>query len=140
MCLDHAELDKLGLDPVFDVLTKLGEWPLLGKYQSTENSAWQDLYESMNKEGISQDYFLSVYLTKDPRNTSTYIIKMIPPEPENFNRKYFDLLPHGLNNSIIKGYYTYMMEFTVVLGAPEKLAGKEMLEVLEFERKLYDVK
>lgn len=139
MCQDHETLDELGLKPVFDLLTKLGRWELIKRTQNKEDIHWQDLYENMNREGFSLDYFLSIFLTIDPRNSSVYVIKMVAPGQENFNRVYYDLLPLGLNNSIIRSYLTYMKEFTIVLGASDELAEKEMLEVLQFEQELFEV-
>jgi hypothetical protein len=85
------------------------------------------------------DYLLSIYLATNPKEPSTYAIKITPPSVEDFNRGYYDLLPEGLNSSLVNAYYTYMKEFTVLIGANETDAEKDMFEVLEFEQKLFKV-
>lgn len=140
MCINHDQLDDDGAKPLFELIDSLGGWKLLTKNLNESQTNWQEFYEKVLKSGFSYDYIMSMYLTPNPKNSSNYKVRIIPPEVEDFNRGYYDLLPQGLNNSLVKAYYVYMTEFTVQLGANEEDANKEMLEVLEFEQKLFEVR
>lgn len=140
MCVDNNQLDADGEKPFFELVKILGGWNLIEKgYDSDNEKNWQEIYEKFLDRGLFSDYIMSMYLTPNPKNASVYIIKMIPPEIEDFNRGYYDFLPRGLNNSLVKAYYDYMKESMVLLGLSDEDAAVKMLEVLEFEQKLFDV-
>lgn len=139
MCLNHDQLDEDGAKPFVELIESLGGWKLLKKNTNESQLNWQEFYEKVLQNGFTQDFFLTMYLTPNPRNITNYIIQIAPPGVEDFNVGYYDFLPQGLNNSLVKAYFDYMKEFTVQLGANENDAEKEMLEVLEFEQKLFEV-
>jgi neprilysin len=138
MCVNHDQLDIEGANPLFELIKSLGGWELITRNPRESQLNWQELYEKVLNSGISYDYIMSMYLTPNPQNNTNYIIKLIPPGVEDFNRGYYYLLPQGLNSTLVAAYYDYMKEFTVMIGATEEDAKREMLEVLEFEQKLYD--
>ena len=51
----------------------------------------------------------------------------------------FSYLSKGLDDPVVKAYYTYMVDLTVALGADPKIAKKEMFESLNFEIAIADV-
>ena len=44
-----------------------------------------------------------------------------------------DVMSQGLKNPTVQAYYTYMVNISVILGADEVRAKKELKEVLELE-------
>lgn len=139
MCINHDQLDKDDKAPLLDLIEDLGSWNLLSKGLNIPPRTWQEMYEKILARGFISDMFMSVYLATNPKNTSYYSIKITPPSAEDFNRGYYGLLPKGINDTLVNAYYTYMKEFTVVMGADPKDAEREMLEVLELERKMFEV-
>lgn len=139
MCINHNQLDIDGAKPLMDLIEDLGGWKLVSKGLKKDETNWQDLYEKVLANGFISDYIMSVYLATNPKNKTNNAIKITPPSAEDFNRGYYDLLPQGLNNSLINAYFNYMKEFTELIGASKEDAEREMLEVLEFEQKLHEV-
>jgi neprilysin len=139
MCVNHDQLDKDGANPLFELIEKLGGWELITRNPRESQLNWQELYEKVLANGFISDYLMSIYLATNPKNTTSYTIKITPPSKEDFNRGYYDLLPQGLNSTLVAAYYDYMKEFTELIGATEEDAKREMLEVLEFEQKLFKV-
>lgn len=139
MCINHDQLDKDGDKPLKDLIEEMGSWSLISKGLNVPERSWEQIYEKTLEYGFIADTFMSVYLGSDPKNTSNYIVKITPPSVEDFNRGYYDLLPQGISNSLVNAYYTYMKEYTVLIGADASDAEREMLEVLNLEQKMYEV-
>jgi neprilysin len=140
MCINHDQLDKDHDAPLKDLIERLGSWNLLSKGLNIPERSWEEIYEKILENGFVRDMFMSVYLAKDPADTTKYLVKITPPSVEDYNRGYYDLLPQGINNSLVNAYYTYMKEYAVLVGASEEDAEREMLEVLELEQKMYEVR
>ena len=139
MCVNHEKLDIDGKKPLLDLIEVLGGWNLLMKGLHIPERTWQEIYESVLKNGFIADTFMTIYLATNPKNSSNYIVKITPPGVEDFNRGYYDLLPQGLNNSLVNAYFTYMKEYTELIGVKPEDAEKEMFEVLELEQKMFEV-
>lgn len=51
-----------------------------------------------------------------------------------------EFLINGVEDKIVKAYYDYMVDTAVIYGAERATAEKELLEALEFEIKLANVR
>lgn len=127
MCMNSDQLQTDGAKPLLDLFDSLGGWKLLNAGLNDSDTNWQDLYGKIVKSGFSSDHIMSLSLSLNPNNNSIYIIDIAPPHVQDFNR-YYGFFPQGLNNHIVKAYLDYMKEFTILLGANESDAEKEMLE------------
>lgn len=46
----------------------------------------------------------------------------------------------GINDSVVQAYYDYMVDLAVIFGAERERAETELLDVLEFETSLANVR
>ena len=82
-CMDIGKIERLGLEPVKQILSDLGGWPvLLGPNVTWENEAHYIWYEQVYKfreKGYSVDYLVDFSVTTDLKNSSWRILDLDQP-------------------------------------------------------------
>ena len=108
-CMDTDNIERLGLEPIKDILRELGGWPVL------EGPTWEDWFGPENpyiwyehiykfrEVGFSVDYFLDFSVTTNLKNSSWRILDLDQPR-FGMSREY---LIKGLNDQDVQvGHHT----------------------------------
>ncbi|XP_013133397.1 PREDICTED: membrane metallo-endopeptidase-like 1 [Papilio polytes] len=129
-CMNKSAIEARGIQPLLDIMKGLGGWPVLEGDKWNESAfEWQDSVFRFRTSGYSVDYFLDFSISVDVKNSTKRIIDL-DQASLGLSREY---LSHGLEDKLVKAYYTYMVDIAVLLGANKKRAEKELRESLEFE-------
>lgn len=104
-CMDKDRIEEQGLDPLLNVLKKMGGWPLLegNNWKETE-FRWFDMVYKFREAGYSVDYLVDFSVITDLKNSSwrvldldqpslgmarEYLIKGLDDKSVKVNTKYF---------------------------------------------------
>lgn len=132
-CMDTDNIEKIGLQPMKDMLKKLGGWPVLeGDSWDEENFSWIDTVYKFRENGYSTDYLIDFSIVTDSKNSSWRVID-IDQASLGMSREY---LINGLEDDDVISYYNYMVNVAVLLGADRVQAERELKESLKFEIEL----
>lgn len=74
-----AQIELQGDQPLIEILTKLGGWPVLQPqlWNDSVQFSWQETYYQLRQMGLSDDMLLSVFVYSDEKNNSRRIIYVI---------------------------------------------------------------
>jgi hypothetical protein len=86
-----ALIEEQGLRPIFEILKKLGGWPVLLNTWSDNFFDWKNSVYVNRKIGYSVDYFLSLDIDTDPKNSSKRIITVSYLKDINFITYLFEI-------------------------------------------------
>ena len=83
-CMDKNQIEALGLQPIKDILKKLGGWPALEGPSWTGSSEgkpyiWYEQVYKFRRMGYSVDYFVDFSVTTDLKNSSWRILDIDQP-------------------------------------------------------------
>ena len=79
-CMNRERIEELGLDPLKNMLKKLGGWPLLeGKAWNEDGYKWYDNVYKFRDQGYSVDYLVDFSVTTDLRNSSWRTLDLDQP-------------------------------------------------------------
>lgn len=132
-CMDTDKIEKIGLQPLKDMLKELGGWPVLeGDSWDEENFSWIETVYKFREHGYSTDYLIDFSVVTDSKNSSWRVID-IDQASLGMSREY---LINGLEDDDVTSYYNYMVSVAVLLGADRVRAEKELKESLMFEIEL----
>ncbi|CAO1430048.1 unnamed protein product [Diamesa tonsa] len=139
-CINRTEIDLLEAAPLFEVINKIGSWPILNQNWNDNDFHWQKTLDEFYEHGFNTNYLLELSVYVDDRDATKNIIYVSQPWLNNeYNEMYYDFLQEGIANEKIKAYYEYMVELTSVLGANKKTNIVEMKQVLDFEIALNNI-
>ncbi|XP_027847675.2 neprilysin-2-like isoform X2 [Aphis gossypii] len=126
-CMDKEKIEKDGLKPIKKMLKNLGGWPVLeAEKWNDEEFTWKDSVYKIKEVGYSVDYFIRFSISTDVKNSMLRAIEL-------------DQASLGLmstDEKVVIGYFRYMVDIAVILGADRRRAMKELKESLNFEIKL----
>jgi len=129
-CMNTEKIEDQGLLPLQKVLERMGGWPVVeGDKWVEEGFRWFDMVYKFRNVGFSVDYLLDFSVTPDLKNSSLRVLDLDQPSP-GLAREY---LIKGIEDEYVQAYLAYMKDVAKLLGADEKKAEKEMLDVLTFE-------
>ena len=138
-CINLANIESRGVQPLLSVVRAMGGWPLLEGEEWNKREAtgfkWFELVWRFRDIGYSIDYLLDFSVTADLKNSSRRVLDLDQPTL-GLSREY---LVQGLQNYQVQAYYRYMQEVALMLGADRQAAQREMLEVLMFETQLANI-
>lgn len=130
-CMNTSRIDELGIQPLLDILDKLGKWPILEKENWTDSDFdWLETLSRMRQFGYRYDILVDMTVSPDLRNSTQHMIDVDQPLLGMPDRSY---LLKGINDTAVKAYYKMMVESVVLLGVNRTYAEKEMVDVLDFE-------
>lgn len=135
-CMNKTMIQARGFEPLRTILKELGGWPVVEGDNWDENSFdWKESVYKFRKSGYSVDYFIDFSVGVDVKQSTKRIIDL-DQASLGVQREY---LTKGLEDKIVKGYYKYMVDVAVTLGADKARAERELKESLEFEIKLANI-
>ncbi len=141
------------------LLNEFEGWPVLQALHLNEsNFDWFESYIKLRQIGLIDNSLISIFVESDDKNSSkrvlyvrnkliliinvfefNFILKHAQLDQPSFGLYDRDLLLKGVNDSSVLAYYDLMVKSAVLLGANQKIAKKQMMEVLEFETLLANV-
>ncbi len=132
-CLDLDAINKLDAQPLIDILTDIGGWPVLG---SKPGGNWQESsYDFISlKTRIARKFggggILSVGINTDDKNTSRNVLMVDQPGLFLGDREYY---LDANKTKEREAYKKYMVDVALALGAEQDAATEQMQDILEFE-------
>ena len=132
-CMDEDKIEEIGLQPLKDMLHKMGGWPVLeGDSWDETLFSWIETVYTFRQHGYSTDYLIDFSIVTDSKNSSWRVID-IDQASLGMSREY---LINGMEDDDVTSYYNYMVNVAVLLGADRVKAEKELKESLLFEIQL----
>ncbi|XP_057327272.1 neprilysin-2-like [Microplitis mediator] len=120
------------LDDLTEVISKLGEWPVVEGSKWNNDFNWVDFEEKVANLGAGVPYYLLSEVTLNERGKRSHL------DSPKFEFSYEDIKNHQ-NNSMINAYHKYMVDVAKLLGANETQAKIDLMESLKFELKLINI-
>merc|ERR1719334_1049755 len=134
--MDEDKIEAAGLDPVKELLDKLGGWPVLldspQQWDANDSFRWPQFNIKSMELGLSTDYIVDHDVDQDDRNIVERAITFDQPDL-GMKRDY---LIQGFDHKDVQHYYNYMVESAKLLGAKEENALSQMEDALRLEIKL----
>ncbi|XP_078040555.1 M13 family metallopeptidase neprilysin 2 isoform X2 [Augochlora pura] len=135
-CMNKTLIEKRGLQPLLNILKKLGGWPLLeGENWNETEFDWKESVYRFRKTGYSINCFIDFSIGVDLKNSTRRIIDL-DQASLRLPREY---LSKGFDDKIVQAYYNYMVDIATILGVDEATAKTELKQSLEFEMKLANI-
>ncbi|XP_037076207.1 neprilysin-2-like [Pollicipes pollicipes] len=131
--MNKETIEKRGLQPLHDILAKMGGWPVLnGSAWDDAAFHWTEAVYRNRKLGYSQNDIFWFGILHDLKDPTRNIISLFDPAL-GFERT---SLIRGFNDSDVQAYYGYMVDMAVLLGAEPGIAKQDMEAALHFEMQL----
>ncbi|XP_026318121.1 neprilysin-2 [Hyposmocoma kahamanoa] len=135
-CMNRTAIEQRGVQPLLDMLRRLGGWPVLDGTAWNEGTfTWEESVYKFRDAGYSVDYFLDFSISVDVKNSTKRIIDL-DQASLGLSREY---LNRGLNDKLVQSYYEYMVDIATLLGADRARAEVELKESLQFEISLANI-
>ncbi|XP_038216679.1 neprilysin-2 [Zerene cesonia] len=135
-CMNRTAIEARGIQPLLDMLRRLGGWPVLDGDNWDERSfSWEDSVYKFRHAGYSVDYFLDFSISVDVKNSTNRIIDL-DQASLGLSREY---LNRGFKDKLVQAYYEYMVDIAALLGADRARAEVELKDSLQFEIKLANI-
>ena len=132
-CMDEEKIEEVGLEPLKEMLHKMGGWPVLeGDSWDEAAFSWIDTVYTFRRHGYSTDYLIDFSIVTDSKNSSWRVID-IDQASLGLSREY---LINGLDDEDVNSYYNYMVAVAELLGADRATAATELKQSLLFEIEL----
>ena len=104
--MDTDRIEKIGLEPLKNMLKKLGGWPVLeGDKWDEDNFTWIDTVYKFRENGYSTDYLIDFSVVTDSKNSSWRVID-IDQASLGMSREY---LINGMEDDDVISYFNYMV-------------------------------
>lgn len=135
-CMNKTLIEQQGLQPLLNILQKLGGWPVLeGENWNETDFNWKESVYKFRKMGYSVDYFIDFSIGVDLKNSTRRIIDL-DQASLGLSREY---LSKGFDEKIVQAYYSYMVDIAEILGGDKATAKTELKQSLEFEMELANI-
>ena len=72
--MDEERIEKMGLEPLQDMLKTLGGWPVLEENWDETKFSWIDSTYRLRRNGYSTDYLIDFSIVTDSKNSSWRLI------------------------------------------------------------------
>ncbi|XP_038121738.1 neprilysin-2 isoform X1 [Culex quinquefasciatus] len=137
LCMNKTRIEEKGIQPLLDILDRLGGWPVLKGDSWNQDSSWTWVksVKDFREQGYSTDYFFDFSVGTDLKNSTRRIIDT-DQAALGISREY---LVKGFDSPIVSAYYSYMVDMAVLLGADEERAKRELKDSLNFEIALANI-
>ncbi|XP_055597323.1 neprilysin-1-like isoform X2 [Uranotaenia lowii] len=131
-CMDLQQIRKTGIKPLRQVLKTLGGWPVIEKQWIPPNTSVEHLL-GLLRGVYSEPVLVELYVGADDKNSSVNILQIDQLVLALPSRDYY-LKKSSAGD--LKAYHHYMTQIAILLGADQKTATKELLDVVNFEVRL----
>ncbi|RWS30569.1 membrane metallo-endopeptidase-like 1, partial [Leptotrombidium deliense] len=130
-CVDQESIEVLGNSPLEMVFDQIGGWPVLqGKNWTDSIKNLTERLTKLKEIGLRFDVFFELQVLPHVIDESFNAIYLGNPLLVLDDRGYYE---KNINDTVLRSYYEFMIDASILLGAPSEIAKKEMLEVLQFE-------
>lgn len=134
-CMNSANLEKRGIEPLEKLLKSLGGWPVLEGDKWKENEFnWLELAGKLRL--YNNDIFLMQWVGPDLKNSEENVIQFDQISLGLPSRDYF---LQESNAAYLKAYKEYVTQVMILCGADVLISRKTADEILEFEKKLASI-
>ncbi|XP_072930429.1 neprilysin-2 [Epargyreus clarus] len=135
-CMNRTAIEARGVQPLLDMLERLGGWPVLdGDRWDERTFSWEESVYRFRSAGYSVDYFIDFSVSVDVKNSTRRIIDL-DQASLGLSREY---LNRGFSDKLVQAYYEYMVDIATLLGADRARAEVELKDSLQFEMKLANI-
>ncbi|XP_041911816.1 LOW QUALITY PROTEIN: endothelin-converting enzyme 2 [Arvicola amphibius] len=132
-CLQLERIEKLGAQPLRDLIDKIGGWNITGPWD-------EDNFMEVLK-AVAGTYratpFFTVYVSADSKNSNSNVIQVDQSGLFLPSRDYY--LNRTANEKVLTAYLDYMEELGVLLGGQPASTREQMQQVLELEIQLANI-
>lgn len=128
-CMNYEAIDKLGIEPLFELLKTFGGWPLLDDDWDEKSFDWLKLTALLRK--YNNDILIVQWVGADIQNSNQNIIQFDQTTLGLPTREYF---LKQVNEKYLNSYRTFMTKIIKLLGAED--AEDRADELIEFETQL----
>ncbi|XP_067950670.1 neprilysin-like isoform X2 [Watersipora subatra] len=125
-CLNEDEIEKLGYQPLYDLLNTLGGWPIITPSWTDDQFDLMTVLSKMRL--LNNRYLIDGFVTVDYKNSTNRIFKFAEFGFGLPSREYY-LDPNYVK--IIQAYRTYMVEVATFLNGTS--VEQQVDDILEFE-------
>ncbi|CAM9840085.1 unnamed protein product [Lampetra planeri] len=133
-CMDMEELERLGGEPMLEVIRACGGWDVLGSWRP---SSWNFDELLFRAQGMfSTSVYFSISVNVDDKNSSRNVIR-IDQEGLTLPERSLYLGQDEESLKVIKAYKVLMNKITTLLGA--RNARHKLEDVFEFEQQLANI-
>uniref|UniRef100_A0A0A9W738 Membrane metallo-endopeptidase-like 1 n=3 Tax=Lygus hesperus TaxID=30085 RepID=A0A0A9W738_LYGHE len=133
-CMDIKGIRHVGDRPLRDALAKLGGWPVVvGPTWRPPSGSLEQLLGTL-REKYNEGVLIEQWIGPDDKNSSVNIVQLDQMSLALPSKDYY--LKTNTDADYLGAYHRYMTEIAVLLGANRSTAGPELLEVIQFEKRL----
>ncbi|XP_075158304.1 M13 family metallopeptidase neprilysin 1 [Haematobia irritans] len=131
-CIDMAQIRKVGIGRLKDVLKSLGGWPVIEPNWSPPNISIEELAGILRRV-YGESTLVELYVSADDKNSSVYVLQLDQFPLALPSRDYYlkSSSEHDLN-----AYHKYMTQIAILMGANGTTAKEELNNVLQMEIEL----
>ncbi|KAF5280973.1 hypothetical protein FQR65_LT14897 [Abscondita terminalis] len=130
LCMNTTAIEEDGLTTIKQILKNLGGWPVIeGASWNEANFDWKNYTYRSRKMGFSFGTFIGIGIGSDFKNSTRRTIFLGEPSV-GFSREY---LIKGMNNTLVKAYFEFIVDVAVIFGAKRASAEMELKQCVEFQ-------
>ncbi|XP_050084753.1 neprilysin-4-like [Anopheles aquasalis] len=133
-CMNYAQIEQRGLEPLHALLSSLGGWPVLDLSWDARNFDWLNLIAHVRR--YNNDILIVQWVGPDIKNSDENIVQFDQTSLGLPTRDYY-LQP--ANRKYLEAYRQFMIEVIELLGVPTARARQATDEMLEFEIQLANI-
>uniref|UniRef100_A0ABM0MQX2 LOW QUALITY PROTEIN: membrane metallo-endopeptidase-like 1-like n=1 Tax=Saccoglossus kowalevskii TaxID=10224 RepID=A0ABM0MQX2_SACKO len=135
-CIDLATIETRASQPLVNLMSQLGGWPVLsnnpgGNWSEADFNLEDQLSTLRGSYSNSMIYY--TYVSTDNKDSSKYILKLDQPSLGLPSRDYY---LDKEKQKFINAYHDYMTTIAVMLGAEQASAKQQMNDVIGFETRI----
>lgn len=128
-CMNYEIIEKRGIEPLLELLEKLGGWPMLDDSWDENSFDWLHLTATLRK--YNNDILIVEWVGPDIQNSNQNIIQFDQTTLGLPTREYF---LKKVNENYLNSYRNFMIKVFELMGAED--ADDRADEIIEFETKL----
>ncbi|CAH1396574.1 unnamed protein product [Nezara viridula] len=133
-CMDIKQIRKVGDKPLRDALDRFGGWPVVVGANWTPPSTSLEHLLGMLRGLYNEVVIIEQWVGPDDKNSSANIVQLDQMNLGLPSRDYY--LKPSSEADYLAAYHKYMTEVAILLGADPATAAMELMEVIQFEKKL----
>ncbi|XP_021083785.1 endothelin-converting enzyme 2 isoform X2 [Mesocricetus auratus] len=132
-CLQLERIEKLGAQPLRDLIDKIGGWNITGPW---DEDNFMDVLKAVAGTYRATPFF-TVYVSADAKSSNSNVIQVDQSGLFLPSRDYY--LNRTANEKVLTAYLDYMEELGILLGGQPASTRQQMQQVLELETQLANI-
>ena len=137
-CMDMKSREQVGLEPLKQVLEKIGGWPLVDKTWSEVNYDWVSAYIFLRSR-LGLNYIFNMYVDIDSKNTSKRVIYLDRPGLGLGRSELQNPRDTQESRTLVSAYKMYIRNSAQKLNyanVPNSLISRDVNDMIRFEQRL----